>query len=368
MTLHRLKTSAAWVGLAVLVVVTSGPAGAQEAASTQSAIGRAPASHPLPGTVCGGVVDRSGALVAGAKIKLTHEGASEGAETISADDGRFCLTNLPAGAFQVTVTLPGFKTQTVSGELRAGEDYSLPQIVMQIATASTEVRVAPSTVEIAQEEIRAEEKQRALGVFPNFYVSYVPNPAPLTSKQKFELAWKTTTDPVTFGLNAVSAGFEQASDYPSGYGQGAQGYAKRYGAGYADLFTETFIGGAILPSLLKQDPRYFYKGTGSKTSRVLYALKFSVMCKGDNGHWQVNYSGIAGSLAAGGLSNLYYPGKDRNAAAWTFENTLIGIGATAATNLLQEFLIRKVTPKLPKHEPVENFVSKVTAKFVRESD
>src|SRR5262249_48682840 len=154
-------------------------------------------SRQLPGTVCGSVVDRSGGLVAGARIKLTSDDPAASAEAVSADDGRFCLTNLPAGAFQVTVTLSGFKTQIISGTLRAGEDDSLPQIVLEIATASTEVRVAPSTVEIAQEEIRAEEKQRALGVFPNFYVSYVPNPAPLTPKQKFELAWKTTMDPVT---------------------------------------------------------------------------------------------------------------------------------------------------------------------------
>jgi len=147
-----------------------------------------------------------------------------------------------------------------------------------------------------------------------------------------------------------------------------EGFAKRYGASYADFVAGTFIGSAILPSLLKQDPRYFYKGTGSKSSRVLYAIANSVICKGDNGRWQPNYSSIGGSLAAGGLSNLYYTGKDRDAVSWTFQNALINIGATAATNLLQEFVIKKVTPKLPKHEPVENLVSKVAAKFVRESD
>src|SRR5262249_5381575 len=202
--------------------------------------------------------------------------------------------------------------------------------------AATEVRVTPSVEQIAQDEIKAEEKQRALGFIPNFYVTYNPNAVPLSPKQKFELAWKSTTDPVTFGLTAAIAGVEQATNYASGYGQGAAGYGKRFGAAYADSVTGTFIGGAILPSLLKQDPRYFYKGSGSKSSRILYALANAVICKGDNGHWQFNYSSIGGSLAAGALSNLYYPGKDRNAATWTFENTLIGIGATAATNLLQE--------------------------------
>jgi hypothetical protein len=149
----------------------------------------------------------------------------------------------------------------------------------------------------------------------------------------------------------VIAGVQQATNDFSGYGQGAQGYAKRYGASYADLVTGTFIGGAILPSLLKQDPRYFYKGTGSVRSRVLYAVANSVICKGDNGRWQPNYSGIIGSLASGGISNLYYPSTDRAGAALTFENMLLGIGETAAVNLLQEFVMRRLTPNLPNFEP-----------------
>jgi len=107
----------------------------------------------------------------------------------------------------------------------------------------------------------------------------------------------------------------------------------------------------VLASLLKQDPRYFYKGTGSTGSRILYAIANSVICKGDNRRWQANYSGILGSLAAGGISNIYYPANDRNGAELTFENAGIGIGETAVTNLFQEFIIRKLTPKLPKNDP-----------------
>jgi hypothetical protein len=144
---------------------------------------------------------------------------------------------------------------------------------------------------------------------------------------------------------------EQATDEFSGYGQGAQGYAKRFGASYADTVSSTFIGGAILPSLLKQDPRYFYKGTGSTRSRLLYAIANSVICKGDNRRWQVNYSGILGALASGGLSNLYYPSTDRDGIGLTFENAVIGIGQGAAANILQEFVIKKLTPKLPNQNP-----------------
>ena len=368
MTLRTLTTPAVWLGLFAWCSGVSAAARPQEAPPPQAANANQPQIHEVPGSVCGSVVDRSGALIVGAQVRLAQDGSSPDKEAVSADDGRFCIANVASGAFRVTITLPGFAAQTISGVLRAGEDFSARQVVLEIATATAEVRVAPTTAEIAQDEIKVEEKQRALGIIPNFYVSYVHDAVPLTPKQKFELAWKTATDPVTFGLNGAIAGVEQASNSPRGYGQGAQGYGKRFGASYADLFAGTFIGSAILPSVFKQDPRYFYKGTGSKSSRVLYALANSVICKGDNGHWQPNYSGIGGSLAAGGLSNLYYPGKDRDAASWTFENALISIGATAATNLLQEFVIKKVTPKLPKHEPVENFVSKVTGKFARESD
>ena len=129
-----------------------------------------------------------------------------------------------------------------------------------------------------------------------------------------------------------------------GYGQGAEGYGKRYGAAYGDLAIGTVISGAILPSILKQDPRYFYKGTGTKKSRILYAIAFSVICKGDNSRWQPAYSNLLGGLAASGISNLYYPPADRNGVSLTFENFGIGIAGSAAGNILQEFVIKKLTP------------------------
>ncbi len=104
---------------------------------------------------------------------------------------------------------------------------------------------------------------------------------------------------------------------------------------------------------MKQDPRYFYKGTGSKRSRILYALANSVICKGDNGNWQPNYSSILGNLAAGAISNIYYPAKDRDGVGLTFEGGAIGIGATAGANLIQEFLIRKLTRKAPNKDPAK---------------
>ena len=303
-----------------------------------------------PGSITGTVIDPTGIGVAGAQLSLTHEGRPA-QETLAGDDGQFSFTDVPPGPFRLTVSADGFSMQTSSGNLSPGESCVMPRITLPLATNVTQVHVELSTVEIAQEQIEEQEKQRLFGVIPNFYVTYVPNAAPLTPRQKFQLAWKSTIDPVSFGVTGVIAGVQQATNQFGGYGQGAAGYGRRYGAAYGDLVTGTFIGGAILPSLLKQDPRYFYKGTGSVHSRLLYAIANSVICKGDNGRWQPNYSGIAGSLASGGISNLYYPENDKADAALTFENALIGIGETAAVNILQEFVMRRLTPNALKPDP-----------------
>jgi hypothetical protein len=323
---------------------TSGVENGQAGTSAHGQLPRPQSSGSIHGTV----VDSTGAFIVGARAKLTRDDPSQNQEVSTDNNGQFSFANISPGLFQLTITLQGFATQTISGILSSGEVYNVPPTTLAIATNVTEVRVVPKVVEVAEDEIKEQEKQRVLGVIPNFYVSYISNAAPLSPKQKFELAWKTSVDPVTFGLNGAIAGIQQAQNDFSGYGQGAQGYAKRYGASYANLTIGTFVGGAILPSLFKQDPRYFYKGTGSTRSRILYAIANSVICKGDNKRWQANYSGILGGLAAGGISNLYYPSQDRNGAALTFENALIGIGESAAANILQEFVVRRLTPNASK--------------------
>jgi hypothetical protein len=307
----------------------------------------------LPGSIHGVVVNGDGTVYEGVHITLvqTISGAASTRDVTSGSDGRFNFAGVPSGAFTLTAAAQGFATQSISGFLHSDESYEAPAIVLLMATAKSEVQVTATPQEIALAQFKEEEQQRVFGVIPNFYVTYVPNAPPLTSKQKFGLALKTSIDPVTFVLTGAWAGVQQGNDTFNGYGQGAQGYAKRYAANYADGFIGTMIGAAILPSLLKQDPRYFYKGTGTVRSRVLYALAMSVMCKGDNGHWQVNYSAIVGGLAAGGISNLYYPASSRNGVALTFENALLGIAGDAAQNIFQEFVIRKLTPKVPNYGP-----------------
>jgi hypothetical protein len=233
--------------------------------------------------------------------------------------------------------------------LRPGETYLVPPIILAVATAVTEVHVKDSPltqIQVADMQIKEQEKQRVFGVFPNFYVTYGQDAVPLNAKQKFRLAWKTAVDPFTLVGVAALAGVEQATNTFEGYGQGAQGYFKRVGASYADVVTGTFVGSAMLPSLLKQDPRYFYKGTGSTRSRLLYALASPVICKGDNMRWQPNYSDVAGSFASAGISYLYYPRSDRNGAGLVMQNSLIRLGEIAFEGVLQEFVIRRLTPHL----------------------
>ena len=283
--------------------------------------------------------------MAGARVSLRAAGQSP-ADGLSGENGQFSFANVAPGVFQLTVAAAGFTTQTFAGTLKAGETFLVPQIALSVAASVTDVQVNLTRGQVAIEQVKDEEKQRIFGVIPNFYVTYDPHPVALTTKEKFNLAWKTTIDPFTFAIVAGIAGVQQAENSFSGYGQGAQGYFKRYGASYADAASGTFIGSAILPAVLKQDPRYYYKGTGSTRSRFSYALANAVICKGDNGRWQVNYSNIVGNLAAGGISNLYYPAQNRNGVGLTFENGLIGIGSTAAANLFEEFLLRKLTPNL----------------------
>ncbi len=301
------------------------------------------------GCISGAVIDQSGAVVAGAKVDVTRNGQSLNPETTTDTAGQFFVANIAPGVFDLTITAVGFAPKTYSGTLHSKEIDSVPPIVLDVASSTTEVSVGLSRSDVAAEQIKVEEHQRVLGVIPNFYVTYDPHPVPLTSKQKFQLASRTVIDPFTFLIVAGSAGVEQWQNHFVGYGQGMEGYSKRFAANYADTVSATFIGGAILPSILKQDPRYFYKGTGSVRSRFVYAIAMSFICKGDNGHWQPNYSAILGSLAAGGISNLYYPAADRDSAALTFDNTAIGIASNAIGNLLQEFIIPKLTPGKALH-------------------
>jgi len=159
--------------------------------------------------------------------------------------------------------------------------------------------------------LKEQEKQRVMGVMATFNTTSNRNAAPLSSGQKFKLFFKSSTDPWPFLLAGVVSGIGQADDSYSEWGQGAQGYAKRYGAAYSDAFIGNFFGNAVLPSIWHEDPRYFQKGTGSATNRFLWAAASTVWCRRDNGKWGPNYANVVGNLMGAAVARAYYPASER---------------------------------------------------------
>lgn len=306
-----------------------------------------------PGSISGRVIDQAGVDIGGAQVTLTRAGQTTKQEVSTDANGRFTFPQVTPGPFHITIASEGLASQDMDGTVQPGEGYAIPDVMLVVATQRVEVQVAMTQEEIAQEQVRDEEKQRVFGIIPNYFVTYDRHPVPLTAKQKFHLAYKSSVDPITFvGVGAL-AGADQAGNRWKGYGQGEQGYAKRYGATYANVFIGTYVGGAILPSVLKQDPRYFYRGTGSKKSRLMWAIASQFVAKGDNGKWQPNYSNLGGDLAAGAFSNLYYPSSSHHGAGLVFSTALVRLGETTAAAIFQEFFVPKLTPNLPTRSPTQ---------------
>jgi hypothetical protein len=166
----------------------------------------------------------------------------------------------------------------------------------------------------AEEQLKQQEKQRVFGVMATFNTTSNKDALPLSSGQKYRLFFKSASDPWPFGLAAFGAGIDQAENSFPEYRQGMEGYSKRFGAAYTDYFTGNLLGNAVLASLLKEDPRYFQKGTGSLSSRVLWAAASTVWCKRDDATWGPNYANVVGNLMGAAVSNLYYPASDRTVA------------------------------------------------------
>jgi carboxypeptidase family protein len=306
---------------------------------------------PSTSTISGTVTDTGEAVILDAHIVLEDVETKATRTTQSEAGGAFSFTNVPPAKYIVRITAPGFASWKVEDVvIRPGENFVLPPILLGVESISSTVD-AITQEDLAEQQISAEVKQRIIGVLPNFYVSYIHNAAPLTRKQKFKLALKVSVDPVTFFTTGVTAGIEQWQGDFAGYGQGFSGYAQRYAATYGDRLSSTMFGAAIFPSLLHQDPRYFYKGTGSIPRRALYAISTVVICKGDNGHWQPNYSNVLGNLAAGGISSFYYPNSEKHDAQVTVDNIFIGIGTGAIGTLFQEFLLKHLTHGVPPAQP-----------------
>jgi hypothetical protein len=300
------------------------------------------------GIIVGTVTDINDDTVAGATVVLEGPVQTDPRTVVTNGNGFFEFKDVePGTTYHVTASAQGFANWTSPAViLKPGQYEILTGSKLHVAEALTTITVAApvaSPQEIAAEQVKVEEQQRIFGIIPNFYVVYNHDAAPLTAKLKFSLATKVLVDPVTIIGVATFAGINQAADNPN-YGQGAKGYAERFGAGYADGAIDIMVGGAILPSLLHQDPRYFYQGTGTNKSRALHALSSPFVCRGDNGRLQPNYSTIGGDLVSAALANAYYPESNRGPGLF-LGNFFIATGQRALANVAQEFILRKLTPK-----------------------
>jgi Carboxypeptidase regulatory-like domain len=295
------------------------------------------------GNISGTVVDSSGDVLQGAQVTLLGPLRSDTHATVSGSGGQFAFQGLPPGTYKLIVTGSGMSTFTSSQiSLRAGEARIVPPATLTITRAASSVTVNGNKEELAEQQVHIAEQQRIGGVIPNFYSSYDWNAPPMLAKQKFQLSARSLIDPVSFLAVAGVAGAEQNRNVFPAYGSGIEGYGKRYGAALANHVTGNLFAKAIYPSIFHQDPRYFYKGTGSTSSRAYYAVSSAFITRGDSGRRMPNYSHILGGFTAAAISNLYYPESDRGASLVLF-NGLADIGTDAVANLVREFVLKGIT-------------------------
>ncbi len=334
-----------YICLAVVVagmLVWSAPALGQSLGDPEPKIGSVVETpQPKLGSIVGTATDVNGDPVPDAGVVLQGADPTDRRTVQANDNGYFEFHDVkPEIPYRVTISATGFSDWTSPPvTLEPSQFKILADIQLRVQPATTTVYVTQTSEEVATEQVKIEESQRLMGFIPNFYVVYDPDPVPLTTKLKFRLAVKVASDPITATGVAFLAGTQQAGDTPD-YGQGAAGFGKRFGANAADGFSDIMSGGAILPSLLHQDPRYFYQGTGTKKSRIRNAVFHPFVCRGDKGNWQPNYSSLGGDLASSAISNFYYPQSNRGTGL-VLTNFGISTAERVATSLAQEFVLRR---------------------------
>ena len=299
-------------------------------------------------TISGTVLDTNRNVLQGARVSLASPADSAARTVDSGADGQFAFTGLVPDVYKLTVTAPGMSTFISSQiPLRAGETRIVPAVTLSVLGGVTSVTVNGNKEELSKEQVQIAVQQRVAGVIPNFYSTYDWNAPPMLPKQKVELSLRSTFDPVALLSVAGLAGAEQYKNIFPAYGSGFEGYGKRYGAALATHASGILLSRGVYPAIFHQDPRYFYKGTGSVGSRMLYAISAAVVTRGDNGRWQPNYSHVLGNFSAAAISNLYYPAADRGASL-VLLNGLAGTGADAVANLIREFLLKRITSHVPQ--------------------
>lgn len=301
------------------------------------------------GSIQGKVTDSTGAPILGAVVTVQAPGA-DSHTTVTDSLGAFQISALPVGNYTVKISASGMADWTASSVAAAPPPETKPLVaVLQVAAAVTSVTVGVHSEGVAQEQLHQEEQQRVLAVLPNYYVAYQENPAPLAPKQKLHLGLKVLFDPATIAAVGITAGIQQKRNSYWQYGQGAEGFAKRFGAEYATAADSVLITSVIANSVLHQDPRYFYSGKGTTAQRAWYAVKSAFRAKGDNGEWQPPYSGLIGSIAAAEISQTYHPGS-RTQYTLIGRTLLFRFAGLVALNLSEELFLKKLTTHTPEDQ------------------
>ncbi len=310
-------------------------------AGTTSSSGEADYQPIGAGTISGTVVDTNRDVLPGAQVTAAGQSGSAVRILESGSNGQFAFAGLPPDTYQLTVTASGMNSFTSSVISVHGGETRLVTVTLSVFGGTNSVTVSGNKEELAEEQVQIAVRQRLGGVFPNFYSSYDWNAPPMGAKQKIQLSIRSIIDPVPLATAAGWAGVQQYRNTFPAYGGGIEGYGKRYGANLADSVTGILLSRGVYPSIFHQDPRYFYKGTGSVRSRMLYAISAAVIARGDDGRRKPNYPQVLGTFSAAGISNLYYPASDRGASLVLF-NSLAGTGQSALKNLLREFVFKGV--------------------------
>ena len=235
-------------------------------------------------------------------------------------------------------------------QLSASWAQEAPLVQLQSTARGTQKSLPESPIAKAPEP--DEKLPRLFWIIPTFTVSDSKTPTALSSREKFRMFFNNNTDPFTISYIAFTAGVAQANNDLAGYGQGAAGYAKRFGAGMADESASGFFRTFLFPSLLHQDPRYFRKGSGPWRLRFAHALIRPVVTNTDSQRKAFNWSGLLGGLAASALANAYYPEEERGVGK-TFSRVEMGIPFSVIDHLVDEFgpdLQRKLTHKRKQPE------------------
>jgi hypothetical protein len=223
--------------------------------------------------------------------------------------------------------------QSVPNGQGSPQDPPIAQAVAPLESADSAVEASPSVVKPP-----SRDETHIFGIVPNYAAVNDPTHPfiAISAKEKFDIAAHDAFDPfswVTSGLYAAVA--QRQNQYPA-YGQGLNGYAKRFGGAFADGAIGSFLSEAILPSILHQDPRYFRLGDGTKLHRISYAMSRVLVTRTDAGNAQFNFSEIFGNLGGAAMSNLYYPPGDRSAPQ-TIEKFTVSVFSDAGFNVLREF-------------------------------